>query len=566
MTRNSWLCLIPIWLMKKIALRSLWFLIALSLMSCASSPGGRTGSRPVLGHLGHHSFKVTTRSAAAQQAFDRGLIWAYSFGHFAAEQEFRAALTADPDCAMAWWGIALVNGPHINFPVVPPDKAAKAWEAITNAQRLARRCSPLEQSLIAAIAKRYTQPQPEDRAPLDQAYADAMRSLWQANPGNADIASLFAEAAMDLHPWNYWSNGKAQPWTDEIVSTLETALRLDPEHPGANHLYIHIVEASSTPGRALPAADRLGRLVPDSSHMVHMPSHIYARVGQWEKAAAANRKAMKADARYRAAFPRPGFYAMYMAHNAHFLTYVSMMQGRSAEAIALAARVVSGIPKDFLKDYAAVGDGFMIFRSEALMRFGCWEEMLNEPEPAKDFPLAKALWHFTRGVAFTALGNREEARKERDLLKTAAAAVPADRTLGNSSAADILAIAALTLDGEMLAKEDKFEEAVTKLREAVAREDKLVYDEPPDWIQPVRHTLGAVLMRAGRAPAAEAVYREDLKIYPENGWSLMGLRDALAAQGKSAEATAVDEQFRKQWAKADITPPSTCYCQVLKKR
>lgn len=540
-------------------------LVALALVfgGCATSDDSTSHARPRLTRLGHHTFKITTPSADAQRAFDRGLNWAYSFGHFAAEQEFRAALAADPDCAMAWWGIALVNGPHINFPLVPPDKAAKAWEAVTAAQRLASRCSPLEQALIAAMAKRYANPQPDDRAPLDQAYADAMRALWKANPRNADLAALFAEAAMDLHPWNYWADGKPQPWTDEIVATIETALRLDPSHPGANHFYIHIVEASAAPGRALAAADRLRTLVPDSSHMVHMPSHIYARVGQWADAAFANRNAMKADRRYRAAYPRPGFYAMYMTHNTHFLAYVCMMQGRSAESIALADQVVSGIPADFLKDYAAIADGFMIFRSEALMRFGRWEEILREPEPAKEFPLARALWHFTRGVAHTALGHDADTRRERELLQTATAAVPADRTLGNSSAADILAVAALTLDGEMLAKADKFDEAVAKLREAVAREDKLVYDEPPDWIQPVRHTLGAVLLRAGRAAEAETVYREDLAIYPENGWSLMGLRDALKAQGKTAEAAKVNQRFERQWASADITPPSSCYCQTL---
>ncbi len=541
--------------------------IAFALLHCvgATSHGAAPAQKVSLNHLGHHTFKITTTSPEAQKAFNRGLIWAYSFGHFAAEQEFRKALAADPGCAMAWWGIALVNGPHINFPMVPPDKAARAWEAVTNAHWLSTQCSPLEQSLIAALSKRYAMPQPEERAPLDQAYADAMRALWKANPQNADLACLFAEAAMDLHPWNYWTDGKAQPWTEEIVSTLQTALRLDPQHPGANHFYIHIVEASSTPARALPSADRLRKLVPDSSHMVHMPSHIYARVGQWEDAAQANRDAMKVDARYRAAFPRPGFYAMYMAHNAHFLAYVSMMQGRSADSIALARQVVSGIPEDFLKNYAAIADGFMIFRSEALMRFGRWEEILKEPQPDKEFPLAIALWHYTRGAAHSALGHTDDAHRERELLQIATTNVPPDRTMGNNSAADLLAIAALVLEGEMLAKEDKFDEAVPKLRDAVAHEDKLVYDEPPDWIQPSRHTLGAVLMRAGRPAEAEAVYREDLKVYPENGWSLMGLRDALTAQGETADAAAVEKRFKKQWAEADIKPPSTCYCQVLKK-
>ena len=280
---------------------------------------------------------------------------------------------------------------------------------------------------------------------------------------------------------------------------------------------------------------------------------------------AANRKAIKADVRYRAAVPRPGFYGLYMAHNTHFLAFVAMMQGHSAEAIALAQQTVSEIPDDFVKDYVEVADGYMIIKSEVLMRFGRWEEILQEPEPGKELLLARALWHFTRGVAFTALGRMDEARTERARLKDATTTMPADRLMGNNSAADLLAVAALMLEGEMLAKEEKFNEAIAKLREAVQREDKLIYDEPPDWIQPVRHTLGAVLMRAGHPAEAEAVYREDLTVFPENGWSLMGLRDALAEQGKGTEAASIGKRFRKQWAKADVKPPSSCYCQVLKR-
>jgi len=552
--------------MEKITLNALRAVAVLALVSTATFAKDSAPSKPALKHLGRHSFKITTRSTEAQRAFNRGLTWAYSFGHYAAEQEFRAALAADSDCAMAWWGIALVNGPHINFPLVPPDKAVKAWDAITNAQRLAADCSPLETSLINALAKRYANPQPADRAPLDQAYADAMREVWKANPGNSDVATLFAEAVMDLHPCNYWDKGKAQPWTGEIVETLETALRLQPENPGAIHYYIHTMEASATPERALVLARRLRNLVPDSSHMVHMPAHIFIRVGRWLDAAIASRNAMKADVRYRAAFPRPGFYGQYMAHNTHFLAFVAMMQGHSAEAISLAKQTVSEIPDDFLKDYVEIADGFMIIKSEVLMRFGRWEEILQEPEPAKDLLLARALWHFTRGSAFTALGRLDEARSERARLKEAMATMPADRLMGNNSAADLLAVAAPMLEGEMLAKEEKFNDAIAKLREAVQREDKLIYDEPPDWIQPVRHTLGAVLMRVGHPAEAEAVYREDLTIFPENGWSLMGLRDSLAEQGKGKEAAAIGKRFDEQWAKADVNPPSTCYCQVLKRQ
>ena len=517
-----------------------------------------------LKRLGNHTFPVTTRSKEAQRAFDRGLTLAYAFSHHAAEQEFQAAADADPQCAMAYWGIALVNGPHINFPMVPEEKARKASAAMAKANALAQKAGPLEQELIAALDQRYAQPQPEDRSALDQAYAKAMAVVWQAHPSNTDVATLCAEALMDLHPWDLWTESGPQPWTPEIVTLLEKALVLNPNHPGALHLYIHAVEASNQPEKALAAADQLLTLVPDASHLVHMPSHIYARVGKWSEAADSNRKAERADQTFRSAYPRPGFYAMYMAHNTHFLAFTAMMQGKSKEAWELAKNMVHGVPDDFKSQYEPVVDGYMVFRSEVLMRFGRWEEMLQEPEPAEPFLLSRALWRFTRSVALTSLGRLKEARAERELFLKAQAAVPADRTFGNNTAADLLQVALYTLDGEMAAKEDKFDEAVALLAKAVACEDKLRCGEPPDWIQPVRHTLGAVLLRAGRASEAETVYREDLAKYRENGWSLMGLRDALTQQGETAKAKEVDLRFQKAWANADVLPKATCYCQEQK--
>jgi len=544
--------------------RVVWVSLCLLAGGCAADCARADGAVPRLEHLGTHTFKITTDSRAAQRDFDRGLNLAYSFGHYAAEQEFRHALKADTNCAMAYWGIALVNGPHINFPLVPPDKAAAAWDALVQAKRLAPRCSPLEQALIQALASRYANPQPEDRSPLDSAYASALREVWHAYPRNADVATLFAEAAMDLHPWDYWTNGLPQPWTPEIIDALESALRLDPKHPGANHFYIHIMEASPHPAKALASAKRLPALVPDSSHMVHMPAHTYSRIGQWDAAADANRKAMKVDVRYRAVFPRPGFYAIYMAHNAHFLAWVCMMQGRSAEALDCAHRMVDEIPDEFLKDYAPIADGYLAIVPETLMRFGRWDEILNEPEPREELLLARALWRYTRTSALTALDRKGEATAEREEFAKAAAAVPPDRTLGNNSAKDLLAIATLVLDAEMAAKTNDFDTAIPKLREAVRREDALIYDEPPGWIQPVRHTLGAVLIRAGRPAEAEAAYREDLEQNPENGWALMGLRNALLLQGQAAGAAKADARFRKAWAHADIAPAYTCYCQAVR--
>jgi tetratricopeptide (TPR) repeat protein len=366
---------------------------------------------------------------------------------------------------------------------------------------------------------------------------------------------------MDLHPWDLWHNdGKAQPWTSEIVSILEHALALNPDHPGANHLYIHAIEASPNPAKALAAADRLGALVPGASHLVHMPSHIYARVGQWADAAASNSEAMNADKRYRATYPRPGFYAMYMAHNEHFLAFTSMMRGRSAEALQLARGMVAAMPEDFLQEYRQAADGYMIFPSEVLMRFGRWEEILAEPKPRQDLPLSRALWHFTRAVALTALDRTEAAGTESEAFQKAAGAVPKDWTFGNNLAADLLAIATKVLDGEMAARAGRLDESIALLSEGARLQDALRYDEPPDWIQPVRHTLGAVLLRADRPADAERIYREDLAQYPENGWSLYGLARALRKQGKEKEADAVDARFANAWSAADIKIDSTCHC------
>jgi tetratricopeptide (TPR) repeat protein len=552
-----------IMVMKRHYIFSLWLALAL-LPGCASHQPDTTTATSAgqLRRLGNHSMNITTVSAEAQDAYNRGLTLTYAFAHYAAEQEYRRALRADPDCAMAWWGIALVNGPHINYPVVTPEHAATAWEALGQAKARAGRTTPLEQALINALAERYANPQPENRRPLDEAYAEAMRQVWGAYPTDADVTALFAEALMDVHPWDLWTKDGPRPWTPEIVAAIERALELNPQHPGANHYYIHAVEASPNPEKAVAAADRLRTLVPDSSHLVHMPAHIYARVARWDDAAAANRDAMKADAVYRAAYPRPGFYAMYMAHNAHFLGFVAMMQGQSEQALECARTMVAGVPEDFRKEYAPVADGFLIFPSEVLMRFGRWEEVLAEPEPPPQAPLSRAMWHFTRTSALIALKRMEEARAEKAAFDKAAAAVPPGWQFGQNYATNLLAIARNVLAGEMFAQAGELDDAIASLQEAVKVEDTLLYNEPPDWIQPVRHTLGAVLLRAGQAPEAAQVYREDLRRYPENGWALMGLRDALRRQGEDDVAKSVDSRFRKAWAGADVKPPSTCYCQA----
>jgi tetratricopeptide (TPR) repeat protein len=539
---------------------------ALAITSCAKAPSGAknevAASRVEPFSLGSHTYRITTTSPEAQRAFNRGLTLAYGFAHQAAEREFRKAAELDPKCAMAWWGVAIVNGPHINFPMVPPDHAKTAWEALSRARMLAPSASAAERGLIDALGKRYAENQPEDRRPLDEAYAAAMRELWRLYPEDADIGALFAESMMDLRPWNLWTaDGKPQPGTEEIISTLERALQINPNHPGANHFYIHALEGSPHPEKSIVVADRLRDLVPGAGHLVHMPAHIYARVGRWDDAATANARAIEVDAAYRKANPNPGFYAMYMAHNQHFYAYALTMEGQSAEALKAARAMVATVPDEFLRDFAPVADGFTVFVPEVLMRFGRWEEVLAEPAPRGSLPLASALWRFTRAASLSALGRTKEAEKERETFRRAAAAVPKGWTFGNNSAADLLEIASKVLDGEMAAKRNRFEESARLLRDAIRVEDRLHYDEPPDWMQPVRHTLGAVLMRAGRYAEAEQVYREDLARYPENGWSLFGLSRALRVQKKEAEAVGVEERFGKIWAHADVRLGSTCYCQ-----
>ncbi len=411
--------------------------------------------------LGSHSYAITTASPEAQRAFDRGLTLAYAFSHDAAAQEFGYAAELDPNCAMAWWGVALVQGPHINFATVPPDRATTAWNALQNARARAPGATARERALIDALAARYADPQPADRRGLDEAYADAMRQVWHTYPDDADVGTLFAESMMDLRPWDLWTaDGRPQPGTDEIEATLTRVLQLAPQHPGANHLLIHVVEASPHPERGVAAADRLRTLVPDAGHLVHMPSHIDARVGRWNDAAEANRRAIAADATFRAAYPRPGFYATYMMHNQHFLAYAAMMQGQSAVALAAARQMLADVPEDVILAHTAVVDGYMIFVSEVLMRFGRWQDMLAEPEPRSDLPLSRALWHFTRGVALAALGRLRDAERERAEFHVAAEKVPTDWTFGNNPASDILAIAEHLLAGELAAKRGRLRSAI----------------------------------------------------------------------------------------------------------
>lgn len=511
--------------------------------------------------LGTHGRVISTSSPDSQTHFNEGLAFQYAFNHDEAIRSFRQAALFDPSAAMPHWAIAIANGPNINFPLVPEPKARMAWEALEQAQKLSASATPVERELIAALTKRYANPQPEDRRPLDEAYAGAMRKVWESHPDDADIGALYAEALMDLQPWNQWSpEGIANDGTDEVLKTLDRVLALNPKHPLALHLYIHAVEASPSPEKAIAAADRLRDLEPGLGHMVHMPSHIDVRLGKWQQAIEANEKAIVADTAYRAAHPDQDFYRIYMAHNHHMLAFAAMMQGQRQRSTHAIRVMLAEMPPDWVRNNAPFVDAFHAMPYELALRFGQWDELLAEPEPPEHFPVTRAVWLYARGVAYAAKDQVDAARAEQRKFRAIKSALPAETMFTLNTAADILNIADRMLEGEILYREGSVDDAVAALRDAVQREDALRYIEPPDWIQPVRHALGATLMDARRFGEAEVVYRDDLKKYPENGWSLFGLAESLRAQGKAAEADEVESRFQAAWQRADVELTSSCYC------
>ncbi|MFN7957788.1 MAG: tetratricopeptide repeat protein [Holophagaceae bacterium] len=536
-------------------------LLACTLMSAAGSESGLapTPWRPY--NLGKHQRRVATRVPGAQAAFNQGLVWAYAFNHEAAVRAFQEALRLDPDCAMAWWGLALVNGPHINNPVMDEAQAKAAWEALGEARKRAAGAPPVERALIEALATRYAMPNPADRGALDAAYAQAMGRVAARFPKDADVAALYAEALMDTRPWDQWSRaGEPQPGTLEILAALRRALALAPNHPLALHLTIHAYEGSPQPERAKAAADRLRRLAPDAGHLVHMPGHIYARIGDWGGAAEANERAMEADGRYRARQPEIGFYGIYMVHNADFLAYTALMEGRKEVALAQTKAVVTAFPLDWVVANATFAEAYATRHWEALKRFGLWEELLAEPAPDARLPLATASWHALRGTAFAATGRGDEALKAQAAFEAALPAIPEGHMWGANPARQVMQVFRAFLAGEIAYGQGRVDEAVQRLQEAVRLEDALKYDEPPACVVPARHALGAVLLSAGRAKEAEAVYRTDLKAYPANYWSLLGLQKALAAQGRRPEAAAAAEDLRRAQARAQVSAETSCLC------
>jgi tetratricopeptide (TPR) repeat protein len=509
---------------------------------------------PLFDNLGTYHHKITTKVPLAQRYFDQGLRLVYAFNHDEAVRAFEEAARLDPNCAMAYWGIGLALGPNYNLPL-DPERNPAAYAATQKAVQLAPKASAAERAYIAALAQRYSLAPDANRKALDQAYADAMRGVARTYPDDADAATLFAEALMDLRPWALWTvDGQPQPGTLEIVATLEAVLKKAPLHPGANHYYIHAIEPSPHPERGLAAAERLKNLVPGAGHLVHMPSHIYMRTGRYADAADANMRAIKADEAYIAAEKPAGVYPMmYYPHNIHFFWAAASMEGRSADAIRAAREVTNGVSPEMVEEMDAM-EYFVPTAVFALARFGKWQDILREPAPPADQAYATGIWHYARGLAFAATGRLDEAAGEQRAVAAAAAAMPPARIIGdNTPPAALLHIAAAALAGEIAARRGQTGEAVKHLQEAVRAQDALPYSEPPPWYYPVRQSLGAVLLAAGRTADAEAVYRDDLQRNPENGWSLYGLWQALRARKAEAEAAAIEKRFRKAWARADVT-------------
>jgi tetratricopeptide (TPR) repeat protein len=520
---------------------------------------------PLYEGLGSYSRKITTDSLEAQRYFDQGLAFVHGFNHNAGIRAFQQAADLDPQCAMAHWGIALASGPHINFALVPPHAAELAWKEIGLAKENQQNASPIERALIDALSKRCANPQPEDRTPLDRAYADAMRDVWKKFPNDPDAGVLFAEAMMNLRPWDQWTpEGQPNPGTDEILATLDAVLKLNPNHPFANHLYIHAVEASPHPERADTAAQRLRDLQPGVAHNVHMPSHIDIRTGRWQEAIETNLKAVAADQRYRKTFgPAKGFLNVYVAHNRHMLAYAAMMTGQRDLAMKHIRAMVAEFSPEFLKEDAMTAEAFVAMPLEVMVRFGLWDEILAEPDHYAEYiPFTRAFHHAARAIAYAAKGDAGNARKAQSVFIERAKLVSKEASLGNNSCESILAIVTPMVEGEILVAEGKIDSGIEQLRAAIKKEDALKYDEPPGWLIPVRHSLGAVLMKQQRFAEAEQVYRDDLARLPGNGWSLLGLAESLRVQKKnSEEAAKTKAKFEKIWAKADLKINTSCLCQ-----
>jgi tetratricopeptide (TPR) repeat protein len=517
----------------------------------APAPG--TPLAPRLQNLGVHTFPVTTANERARLFMNQGLNLAYGFNHAEAGRAFAEAARLDPACAMAYWGQALVLGPNINAAMTPEDEP-RAYELAQKALSMKDGVTPRERAYIDALAKRYTG-KAEDRQKADRAFAEAMREVVRAFPDDTDARTIYAESLMDLRPWNYWTrDGVPYEETREIQSTLEQVLAQNRNHPGALHLWIHLWEPTDTPERAEAEADRLLPLMPGAGHIVHMPAHIYQRVGRHADVISSNIMAAKADEDYITQCRAQGLYPLgYYPHNLHFIWMGASSIGQRQLALDSARKVAASIPQEALSAVPIL-QGFLVVPYWAMVRFGEWDAILADKGPAHQTAFTRGAWRYARAMALVARGRLEDAEAELEQLKRLLSdpELQSPTTFSNNTGHAILRIAPEVVAGEIAARRKEWDKATLHLERGVRYEDALIYQEPPDWHAPVRQNLGAVLLEAGRADEAEAVFWEDLRKNPGNGWSLFGLVQALKAQKKTDEATRVDARFRKAWKDSDV--------------
>jgi len=513
----------------------------------APGPKSPADSVPLYTNLGSHHKQISTRVAAAQQYFDQGLRFVYGFNHAEAIRSFTRAAELDSSCAMCYWGIALAYGPHVNAPMDSASGVA-AYAAVQKALTLKSHATAAERAYIEAVAQRYEAVPTADRARLDRLYSHAMERLAKSYADDLDAATLYAESLMDLRPWNYWRpDGTPYPGTNDIVRQLERVLSRNPNHPGACHYFIHAVEAVN-PQAAMPCAERLARLMPDEGHMVHMPAHIYIRVGRWNDAVQANQHAIHSDEVFIEGQHPVGVYPLaYYPHNIHFLAFASTMAGRSAQALKASDTLTSKVNLDAARQVVMLQE-MLPYHVLTLTTFGKWDEVLEQPLPPADIRFSYAMACYARGVAYAAKGQWVEAQAALDTVTAIDTETPE-----NSDGKTALSIAVHALSGEIATRRGDLETGTHHFREAAKIEDGGLYFEPPKWFYPIRHSLGAALLKSNQHAEAEKVYREDLRRFPENGWSLFGLAQALQAQGKNREAAAAEARFRRAWASTDVT-------------
>jgi tetratricopeptide (TPR) repeat protein len=508
--------------------------------------------------LGDYSMPISAKNKDVQRWFDQGLAMTYGFNHDAAERSYLKAAEIDPDCAMCWWGSALVLGPHVNAKMEPANNA-KAWDRLQRARRAASGATEKEQAFIKALSARYAENPPEDRRPLDEAYAAAMGKLAAKYPDDDDVVALHAESMMDLQPWDYWdANGQPKGHTAEVVSQLESVIARNPRHAGALHYYVHAVEASPDPSKGVAAADTLRELLPGSGHLVHMPAHIYARVGRWHDAVLANQTAIGADDAYLAICkPGPGVYPLgYVPHNHHFLWFAATMEGASKIATEAAAHTGerTSDPQLMRAPGFEAMQNFSMTPLYAAVRFGHWDDVVAMPKPADDLPYMQAMWNYGQAMAAVAQGRLEDAKKFHEALVPATTSPVIEKMMAwdRYSLVGGVRIAERFVAADIARAEKRYDDAIAALNTAVTIEDTLPYDEPPAWNWPTRLALGNVLLAAKKPADAEQVFRDELERNPENGWSLWGLSQALNAQGKKQEAQDASDRFAKAWANADV--------------